>query len=55
MEPSYVIVSIPAPVVEVRDAFARGDAVRQFTFCLFSVGQLVHVIVFSSGEAFWYL
>lgn len=38
MEPSYVIVSIPAPVVEVRDAFVRGDAVWQFVFCLFAVG-----------------
>lgn len=45
MEPSYVIVSIPADG-GVIDAFTGVDAIWQFVFCLSSEGQLVPIIVF---------
>lgn len=48
MEPSYVIVSIPAPTDgEVIDAFARVDIIWQFVFYLSSEGQLMPITAFN--------
>lgn len=54
MEPSYVIVSIPAPADgKVIDAFARVGIIWQSAFCLSSEGRLMPFTVFNSRETFW--